>query len=639
MIEDYENACRIGQREYRKAIAEGRYPYPPVLDEILKDIDTLAEVPIGIVDLPIEKVVGTKTSGRTNTFSTNFMPILGPKSEFATKWSLLYDSQLQEGLHDPIKAYEYLNRFYVQEGNKRVSVCRYSGVAFIAADVIRVLPKRTEENKGYFEFLDYFKVCPLYDILFSKEGSYRKFAGLIGQDLEHPWPDAVMEDVKAGYANFLRVYRAKNGKQEDTTEGDAFLVYLTVYPLQSLMDEPDAVLSERVSKLRNEFMTETNADNVKLVEKPEDIQTAGSGIFDILRRAKTYTKENPLRAAFLYTKSPDDSGWIYGHELGRNHLQECFDGAVDTICFENCDTDEKIRRAIDAAAADGDGVVFTTSPEQMPETLRSAIHYPDIRFLNCSVNLSHNAVRNYYGRMYEAKFVMGALAASVADSHKIGYVADYPLYGTIANINAFAVGASLVDPKARIELKWSTQIGTDWKKEFAQEGITVISGQDIIKPQEPSREYGIYQMEPDGTVTNLAFPVLNWGRYYELLVKTILDGTYDKAVKGAQQAMSYWWGMSAGVIDVILSEKLPYYSQKLARLLRGGIITEGISPFDGELRSQEGVIRKEDSPRLTNEEIITMNWLCDNIDGAIPQKQELRAEAGDVVSIAGVNED
>ena len=147
-------------------------------------------------------------------------------------------------------------------------------------------------------------------------------------------------------------------------------------------------------------------------------------------------------------------------------------------------------------------------------------------------------------------------------------------------------------------------------------------------------------------MTNLAFPVLNWGRYYELLVKTILDGTYDKAVKGAQQAMSYWWGMSAGVIDVILSEKLPYYSQKLARLLRGGIITEGISPFDGELRSQEGVIRKEDSPRLTNEEIITMNWLCDtmnwlcdNIDGAIPQKQELRAEAGDVVSIAGVNED
>ena len=83
-------------------------------------------MPIGIVDLPIEKVVGTKTSGRTNTFSTNFMPILGPKSEFATKWSLLYDSQLQEGLHDPIKAYEYLNRFYVQEGNKRVSVCRYS---------------------------------------------------------------------------------------------------------------------------------------------------------------------------------------------------------------------------------------------------------------------------------------------------------------------------------------------------------------------------------------------------------------------------------------------------------------------------------------------------------------------------------
>ena len=46
-------------------------------------------------------------------------------TEFAAKWAGLCAAHLSdEGIRDPIKCYEYLGNFYVQEGNKRVSVLK-----------------------------------------------------------------------------------------------------------------------------------------------------------------------------------------------------------------------------------------------------------------------------------------------------------------------------------------------------------------------------------------------------------------------------------------------------------------------------------------------------------------------------------
>ena len=74
------------------------------------------------------------------------MPILAEDTEFASKWSNLSDSHVEEGIRDPIKAYEYMNRFYVEEGNKRVSVMKFFGVVSILGNVTRIVPKRTEEK-------------------------------------------------------------------------------------------------------------------------------------------------------------------------------------------------------------------------------------------------------------------------------------------------------------------------------------------------------------------------------------------------------------------------------------------------------------------------------------------------------------
>ena len=656
-IGDYNLARKRGIRESKRAQEAGYSPYPLVLDDIIKNEGKLAEITVGLKEIPLERIVGTKTAGRTNSFSCGFMPLLESGSEFAGKWARLYDSQAEEGIRDPIKAYEYYGQFYVEEGNKRVSVSRYVGASAIHADIIRLMPRKTDtkEYRVYREFLEYYNAAGIYDVMFTEEGSYRKFARCLGQNLEEKWPAGVLEDVKAAYVIFTQIYcQEKEKRWSMLPPGDAFLVYLNVFPIQSLLDEPRGILTEQVDRLWKEFVVDSKEDNVEILETPQKAEEGGSArpmgnlgsvIWGILspsewareREKTSYSADNPLHMAFIYPGSAEDSSWIYGHELGRNDLANCLGPVVEARRYENRVTDEAVRNAVNDALEHHAEMIFTVSPTQMEETLRCAVHHPEVKFLNCSINLKHGAVRTYYGRMHEAKFLMGALAAVAAQNHKIGYVADYPIYGIVAGINAFALGAALIDPKVRIHLKWSTDKETDWRAELAAEGVRVISGADFIKPSEASREYGVYLRDEDGRVTNLAAPVWNWGKYYELIARIVLNGRWDIGNQASEdRAVNYWWGMSAGVVDVILSEKLPYSTRKLMDMLRQGIISGHYNPFMGELRSQEGIVRDQYSPGLGSREIITMNWLCDNVIGSLPKKSELIEKAQAPVEVSGV---
>ena len=646
MISEYDKAKKLGDRQVHRAFAEGRYPYLPALDDLLEPGH--AEYPVGLTEIPVSMIAGTKTKGRQSAFSAEFMPILDNRSEFATKWNALYEAQMEEGIRDPVKVYEYMQRFYVQEGNKRVSVMRWLDMPLIMADVIRVMPTKTEERdvRIYYEFIDFYSVAPIYEITFSEEGRYAELAEILGRDLAAPWPVETVKTVRSAFNRFARLFEPRHKGLLQLTSGDAFLLYLKIYCLDSVLNDSSSVIEKRISKIWRELLIadRNDGDKINLVEDEEVLgnsaraeAAAGSGLRMFLKGTPKFMSEKPLRIALLYDKKPEESSWIYSHELGRNYLEQAYEGLVETIRYDGCMTDEQISKAVESAAADDNELVITVSPAQMKQALRSAIGHPKMKFLNCSVNLSHSAVRSYYGRMYEAKFLMGALAASQADNHRIGYRADYPIYGSIANINAFAIGAAMVDPEAKVCLSWSTIKNSDWREEMFEEGVSVFSGPDMVKPQMPSREYGIYRYGSDGRIYNLAAPFWDWGKYYEIIVRTILNGTWEaRELTSDGQAVNYWLGMSSGVIDVIMSDKISYYSRKLVNTLKQAVCAGSLSPFDGELRSQDGVIKAADAPRLTNEEIITMNWLNDNVIGSIPDVGELYEDAKETVQVSGV---
>ena len=88
---EYSRALKLGEKEYRACVANGEFPYIPALDDILRSTQVQTETDLGLVDIPLELIVGTKTVGRQNAFARNFMPIMNENTEFAMKWSHLYD--------------------------------------------------------------------------------------------------------------------------------------------------------------------------------------------------------------------------------------------------------------------------------------------------------------------------------------------------------------------------------------------------------------------------------------------------------------------------------------------------------------------------------------------------------------------
>ena len=637
MLEDYRKARKLGLKQIQRDVAAGNYPYPPALDDILKGQGYQGEIPMGLAEIDIALIAGTKTRGRQNTFSREFMPLPESSSEFASKWSDLIDSQRVEGLHEPIIVYEFMQRFYVQEGNKRVSVMRFLKMPTILAKITRVvpMPSGTKSFRIYQEFTQFYNAAPIYGIVFSEEGSYAKLAALVDKPLNTPWPEEDVRDLRSVFDSFNAAFTERGGNRLGLTAGDAFLIFLKIYQYSKIVHATPDEIAGHVARVWNEFVVSRDGGKVAYLEhpspsKPKIIPELKSVYKDVLRA-------KPFRAAFIYEFGPLTSGWTALHERGRTKLEQKLGATISTRAFLDCIEDDDFDLAVEEAAHWKADLVVTVSPTQMRQAMRGAVAHPEISFINCSVSLSHSAVRTFSGRLYEAKFLLGALAASMADNHKIGYVADTPVFGSVSEINAFAIGAAMIDPHAIIYLKWFTAKDYDWKRELAEEDVRIVSGRDYHDPLFPNEAWGLYRIEHDGTTTHLAEPVWKWGRYYELIVQSIRNDTWNRErdIMG-DQALNYWWGMSAGILDVNLSASLPFGQRRLVEIIRQSMLTGRTEPFVGDLIDQDGTVQHTGEGRLSSEEIVRMRWLNANVIGRLPEQRELSQDGLEQVEVSGL---
>lgn len=97
MLEEYNKAYKLGKKDYQARMMKGEKPTLEVLDDILPARGSCSEVSLGLVQIPMEQIVGTKTESRSNAFAGNFMPILRENTEFAYKWAVLGASHVNEG--------------------------------------------------------------------------------------------------------------------------------------------------------------------------------------------------------------------------------------------------------------------------------------------------------------------------------------------------------------------------------------------------------------------------------------------------------------------------------------------------------------------------------------------------------------
>lgn len=635
--EDYKKAQKMGQRSFRACVSKGQYPYLQVLDDILENTELDSTQPLGVVNIPLDAIVGTKTEGRKTAFARNFMPLLGDRTEFAVKWSALCESQMEEGIRDPIEAVEFLNRFYVVEGNKRVSVMKYFGAGSIPGNVTRYIPKRngSKEVNIYYEFLDFYKLTQINLLWFTEEGRFAKFVAAVGKAPGERWSDDDKSMLTSMYYRFRSVFVQRGGDRLPITPADGLLAVMGVYPYRQLCGMSMPELQQAVERAWSEVLVLTRPDAVELSMEPAFPQN--TGLFSRLHNPIAFQAPS-LKVGFVYEKSADTSAWTYAHDFGRGELEEHFGGRVTTLCYDNVQPDVNGDEILEKAVADGCDVIFTTTPKLIGASLKASLAHPEVKIINCSLNMSHPSIRTYYGRIHEAKFLLGAIAGALADDNKIGYVATYPTYGMIAAINAFALGAQMTNPRAQVYLGWTSEKGADIPARFAENGVTLISDLDNRAPQQPPWKFGLYRLEGDH-FCNYAMPFWNWGEFYVRIMQSIMNGGWSAGSSG-ERALNYWWGMDAGVIDVLCSRTLPVETQRLVNLLRQAVCSRDFDPFAGVLYAQDGrVVMPADHSRLTAEQVITMDWLASNVIGRIPRFDELIDEAKPLVSLIGVHKD
>ncbi len=632
----YKEALKLGQKEVRSRTAKEKNPYLPVLDEIVPPEKALTGIHLGVVQIPVWFIVGTKTGGRVSAFAANFMPVLDEGTEFADKWEALYRSHISEGIRDPIKVFEYLNRYYVQEGNKRVSVLKFCGAYSVTAEVIRVLPERTNDEKIqlYYEFLEFNRYSKINFIEFTKRGSYQKLMRMMGKSYGEWWTIEEQRRFSSAYYFFEKAYKENGGDKLKITIGDAMLNYIKIYGYPELQNAGDAEISMNLKKMWEDIALIEENETIELkTTPPEEKELKPSVLSMILPIAKPAK----LKAAFVYDVPPDKSGWVSDHERGRQYAQTVLGDQAATSVYI-VEDEHKQYELLEKAVADGNKILFTTSPRMLQASLRAAINYPDIVVMNCSLNISHRYLRTYYTRMYEVKFILGVLAGSLTQSGRLGYVCDYPIYGQIAGINAFALGAQMANPRTKVYLEWSSVKGAgEAALALSRRHIHLISSQDTARFTEDTRQsFGLSHISHDKTDL-LAVPVWKWGVYYEKMMRGVLDKTIKSEYVNTARALNYYWGMSAGVVDIEYAPALPPSSRRYADFFRSSLISGAGKPFLTPFVTQNGDVIGSRQHELSLEQIIRMDYLAENVIGSIPSYDELNPVGKKTVDMVGVS--
>lgn len=332
-----------------------------------------------------------------------------------------------------------------------------------------------------------------------------------------------------------------------------------------------------------------------------------------------------IKVGVLYISDPaEGSGYSYTHDLGIQGMQENLGLSSDQIVRKIVDdsdaqaTEASIRECID----EGCNVIFSTSWGYMETTAAMAEEYPDIYFSHGTGYMSNGKnFNNYFGRIYQARYLSGIVAGMNTKSNLIGYVAaqDSSNSEVTGGIDAFAIGVASVNPDAKINVI-ITNSWYDPEKEEAASRQLLDMGCDVMAqhcdtayPQTLAQERGVYGIgynsdmskeTPDSCLTSV---IWNWSAYYTSAVKSIIDGSWDGS--------NYYGGMAEGLVGITnLASFAAEGTQEKVDEATAAILSGQSNVFDGVMTTNTGETIGQEGFTLDDATITGgINWYYHNV--------------------------
>ena len=614
-INHYERAQKLGLRDYNTHVSRGENGHLSVLEDRLGQCDILAYLRQPIREISLSRIAGTYTAARASSFSTGYLPLLGVRSEFGGKWARLCCSHLNEGITDPIKVYEYMWKYYVIEGNKRVSVLKYFGAPTVRAEISRIVPRMDEDSadaRRYHAFLEYAKVGLFQELELSSPEKYEHLYRREQLLLKNLPADAELPDFNRLYDMFEEICRQEN---PFLPPGDAFAEYIHIYgfPLDLSQNE----LREQIRRLKPQLALLDNPEPPTLIldNEPEEP-----------RRFRLFAGHRDARIVFAYGPGRTETNWLGSHERGRLAVEAALGDRVKTSYIDGL-TDENTYGLLAEKAASAD-LLFVTSPGNMNPILRFTLEHPQCLTLVYAPVQDDHRLTTYFGRYYEAVFLCGVAAGLFTSSRRVGYVTPYLHRRFTSDINAFALGVRAVCRDAEIRIQ---SRGVDpHDTATCEQAVRLLAAQGvdtILTPVYPGFTpdgmpddvfTALASVSPDGTPLRcLAAPGWNWNAFYVAITENYLSGSLDILLDDRREdspVTGFWWGLGSGVINFHYTDGLlPSATENLLRYLRSTIKRSLYNPFYGPLTDLDGNLRLPAHEALQPLEILRMEWLTEGV--------------------------
>lgn len=344
----------------------------------------------------------------------------------------------------------------------------------------------------------------------------------------------------------------------------------------------------------------TQLDDYATNEGSDSVEEGTEAVADNTSGDTGGIPKDEIKVGVIHLSDPaEGSGYTYTHDLGIQGMQQNLNLSDDQIVrkINISDTDaDATRAAIQECIDEGCNIIFTTSWGYMETTAEMAEEYPDIYFSHGTGYMSNGKnFNNYFGRIYQARYLSGIVAGMNTKSDKIGYVAamDSTNSEVTGGIDAFAMGIYSVNQNAKVYVKVTNSwFDPDGEKAAAETllnmGCDVIAQHcDTEYPQTLAQEKGVYSigynsdMSKNAPEACLCSVIWNWSAYYTSAVQSVIDGTWDGS--------NYYGGMNENLVGLTsLADFCADGTAEKVEEAKAAILSGENGVFDGVIETNTG---------------------------------------------------
>ncbi|NVM86485.1 simple sugar transport system substrate-binding protein [Variovorax sp. SG517] len=352
---------------------------------------------------------------------------------------------------------------------------------------------------------------------------------------------------------------------------------------------------------------------------------AVAGFFSPVFSQQQQQAQAPLKIGFVYVTPVTDAGWVRQHEEGRKAVDAALGAKVKTTYVENVAEGADAERVIRDLAQQGNTLIFTPSFGYMEPTMKVAKDFPEVKFESITGYKTAPNVATANARYYEGRYLAGIAAGRMTKTNIAGYVAGFPIPEVLQGINAFTLGMRSVNPSAQVRVVWLNEWFDPPKERdaamalFNQNADVIAFHTGSTAVMAAAQERGklaiayhsdMRKIAPDAQVVAVTH---QWGGYYTQRAKAVLDGSWKSG--------KLWGGVKEGMIRVgDFGTKVPKAVQDEVLARQKDIAVGKLQPFRAvaaDVRDNEGRIVIAKGTQLSDEQILTMNWLVEGVQGRV----------------------